>query len=312
MLSSTSKKLPMSIWLLFLLMFTLLPTLTAWVLYQHHSEVIKKVHINENNNDSLRRSIAKINHSIMQARQQELAFHGSYNPKFSALFFVEINEILKGINRVTDILGDDAIQTQANKDTWTYKQNFEKYIEQVTLLGLSPDSERRGSMRKLHQHFSKLIQNIQYTKSQNLKVQVNILKQYEQEILLDHGEIDRDDMNEMLEDLMLAIINSDLQQQERLSADTEQYFNQLSRVARQLREKKRYLEALPQKYNALTPMLTRLSQLQDEIYFEGLAYKQNMLDQSEDNFKQGLIVSAIITMVLVLLTVMGIRNKRAH
>lgn len=115
----------------------LLGIMLAACIYYFNTALREESTQHQYDNDALQMALSKIHLGILYAREAQLAYAGNYHSNDLSNFYIQINDILKGINTMADLLGDQEAPAALalTNAAWTYKMSMDEYAGQIKSIG---------------------------------------------------------------------------------------------------------------------------------------------------------------------------------
>ncbi len=252
-------------------------------------------------NDALQLALSKINLGILYAREAQLAFVGDNDPNDLSNFYIQINDILKGVNTMADLLGDEEnpAALSLNNAAWSYKMVMDDYVKQEKMIGFQ---QEEGSWVTLNQSASAL--EVLLGDVQQPGLMIHLLHMLNKESYLFSIQTSKDLTAKMHEQKMFFLDELDTvklasAQKEKIRQALDVYLNATALMAEHSQKSAVLKQKLEENYILLNPLAMDLSAVKDEVFYNNID-QQSVLNKRADiiYYSASVIITVVLSLIL--------------
>jgi methyl-accepting chemotaxis protein len=249
-------------------------------------------------NDDLQFSISIITNSIIQMRQNELAFRDTKLASYSDSFYIEVNNILKGINTLSDLLGSEEKTERLVNLAWSYKMSFEQYHQQMKIIGFDEDSGLQGEFRAAVHEVESILRE---SNNDALMVKMLMMRRHEKDFMLRGKEKYIGSMNQRHQEFENLLAQSDIYVSKKNVIETQMInyqdkFKLMVEAIKLLEVKKHQLQ---QSYDALSPVIDELTAMKDNLHYKNIEYQRMQEETADIRFYLSMLALGLLLSVLL-------------
>ncbi len=243
-------------------------------------------------NDSLQQAISELSDNIQNARRHELAFYTHQQDQDRRGFYVQIDNILRRLNSLSDLLGGEENSQGLASLSWHYKTQFDQFLTlQATKI------QAQQSLEASAEAFTQLLVN-----DENHHLRAQLDHQLMAQRLADTRYISgrwqggqNMPSNDKITGMRVALDDEHAVIEQHLATYNRDR-NALFRVHGQLLVQKQQLNS---GFLQLRPLLHELSSLKSQIYYQNLQTQEQHRTQADWVFYTTLcVIGAVMALLL--------------
>jgi methyl-accepting chemotaxis protein len=250
-------------------------------------------------NDALQMALSKINLGILYAREAQLAYVGGYDANDLSNFYIQINDILKGINTMSDLLDDEEnpAALALTNAAWTYKMVMDEYVTLIKTIGFR---QEQGDWWLLNQAAATLEQLLQDANQPQLIMHLLQVRNNEPGLFL-HNTADAELLDEKKMYFLDAIDEAALPDMKKAAIRQafDDYLKALAILSENIHLSEGIKQKLEENYILLNPLSTDLSTVKDEVFYKNIE-QQAVLNQQADitYYTSAMVITLVLSLIL--------------